>query len=280
MLESQKFKTVVFGGFDRGHVVQYITNMASRFNSDIDLLKKDYESQIQQKNSEISEYEAKCKIFYAEARNLKDQMLQNAMKFEEEVLKKNELVDSKDQVICQMNKKIQALQSQLDAFRDENKKIENKIKYAEMVAKQRVKKIIQKAKLKVQQEYRENLVLAEKESVCLRKKAREEASRILKNAANRAYEFTDSSKKEAKKVVEISQKKADEIICAAKLSVENMLKNGARAVVDDADVGNLEKINVDCDVDFLKNKINEEVEAALEQLNQGFRETEAVSQAV
>ncbi len=267
MLESQKFKTVVFGGFDRGHVVSYITNMASRFNSDVDLLKKDYESQIQQKDSEILEYEAKCKIFYSEVKNLRDQMLQSNREFEEEILKKDELIDFKDQVICQMNQKIKDLESQLDIFRDENKKIENKIKYAEMVAKQRVKKIIQKARLKVQQEYRENLVLAEKEGVCLRKKAREEASKILQNAADRAYEFTAGSKKEAKKMVEISQKKADEIICAARFAVENMLKNGARAVVDDASLGDLEKISVDFDVDFLKNKINEEVEAALRQLN-------------
>ena len=276
MLESQKFKTVVFGGFDRGHVVRYITNMASRFNSDVDLLKKDYESQIQQKDSEILEYEAKCKIFYAEIKNLRDEMLQSNREFEEEILKKTELIDFKDQVICQMNKKIQDLESQLDAFIDENKKIENKIKYAEMVAKQRVKKIIQKAKLKVQQEYRENLALAEREGACLRKKAREEASRILQNSANRAYEFTDGSKKKEKKMVEISQKKADEIICAAKLAVENMLKNGARAVVD-ADMGDMEKISVDFDVDFLKNKINEEVESALRKLNKKRESNEKAS---
>lgn len=277
MLESQKFKTVVFGGFDREHVVRYITNMVSRFNSDVDLLKKSYESQIQQKDSEILEYKAKCKIFYAEIKNLRDEMLQRNREFEEEILEKIELIDFKDQVICQMNKKLQGLESQLSAFREENKKIENNIKYAEMVAKQRVKKIIQKAKLKVQQEYRENLALAERENGCLRKKAREEASKILKNAANRAYEFTDDSKKEARRMVEISQKKADEILCATKLVVENMLKNGAQAVVDDAGLGELEKISVDFDVDFLKNKINEEVEAALKQLNKECDETEASS---
>ena len=76
--------------------------------------------------------------------------------------------------------------------------------------------------------------------------------------------------------VEISQKKADEIICAAKLAVENMLKNGARAVVD-ADMGDMEKISVDFDVDFLKNKINEEVESALRKLNKKRESNEKAS---
>ena len=277
MLESQKFKTVVFGGFDRGHVVRYITNMVSEFNSDLDSLKKEYESKIQQKDSEILEYEAKCKIFFTEVESLGNEMFQRSREYEEEISKKTELIEVKDRVICEMNKKIQDLERELNIFKDENKKIENKVKYAEMIAKQRVKKIIQKAKLKVQQEYRENLDLAEKESLGLRKKAREEASEILKNAANRAYEFTACSKKEAKRLVEVSQKKADEIICAAKLSIENMLKNGARAIVDEAGLENLEKNSFNFDVDFLKNKIDQEVEAALKQLNKNCETNEKAS---
>ena len=277
MLDGQKFKTVVFGGFDRRHVVQYITGMASRFNSDVESLKKGYESQIEKKDSEILEYEAKCEVFLAEIKNLRDQMLQIDKERREEVAKKTELISLKDRTIYEMDKKIKNLQCRLDVFKKENEKIENKVKYAEVVAKERVKKILQQAKQKVEQEYRENLALVEKDGRCLRKKAREEASRILKNAASRAYEFTTESKEEARRMVEGSQKRADEILSSARLAVENMLKNGARLVADNVELGDLEQISVDFDVNFLKSKIDEEVEIALKRLNQECESNEKAS---
>ena len=71
MAEEQKFKTSVFGGFDKKNVVQYITNMMDEFNKKTDSLKKEYEDKIEQSNSIISDYESKYKVSVVQIENLK-----------------------------------------------------------------------------------------------------------------------------------------------------------------------------------------------------------------
>lgn len=267
MAEEQKFRTSVFGGFDKKNVVQYITDMVEKFNCEIDSLKKEHENQIEQKDAEISDYESKYKRSLIQIQNLKNKIAKNEENYQEIIDDKIRLLDSKENTICKMNKKINNMENKINELKTEDEKIENKIKQAEMVAKDRVNKIVKHAKRKIEEEYREHVELADKESRSLRKKAREEASRVLKNAADRAYRITMDSKEETQRLVEAAQSKADGIIAAANIVVEKMLKNSARAVIEGVEEYNVGEVNVNFDVDFLKEKIDNDVSDAVKKLD-------------
>lgn len=266
MAEEQKFRTSVFGGFDKKNVVQYITNMMEKFNGEIDSLRKEHKNQLKKKDDVISDYESKYKRSLIQIQNLKKKISKNEENYQEIVNEKIKLLDSKENTICKMNKKINNMENEISDLKSEDEKIENKIHQAELVAKSRVNKIVKHAKRKIEEEYREHVELADKESRSLRKKAREEASRILKNAADRAYRVTMESKEETQRLVEAAQSKADGIIAAANIVVEKMLKNSARAVIEGVEASNVGEVNVNFDVDFLKEKIDGEVLSAIKRL--------------
>ncbi len=259
MAEEQKFRTSVFGGFDKKNVVQYITNMMEKFDVEIDSLKKEHEDQIKQKDAIISDFESKYKTALIQIQNLKNKMAKNQESYQEIIDEKIKLLDKKENTICKMDKKINNMEIEISELKSEDKKIENKIQQAEMVAKSRVNKIVKHAKRKIEEEYREHVELADKESRSLRKKAREEASRVLKNAADRAYRVTMESKEETQRLVEAAQSKADGIIAAANIVVEKMLKNSARAVIEGVEAFNVGEVNVNFDEDLLKGKIDSDV---------------------
>lgn len=267
MAEEQKFRTSVFGGFDKKNVVEYITNMVNKFNGEIDSLKKEYETQIKQKDSVIADYESRHKKSLVQIQNLKNKISRNEQDYQEVIDEKIKLLDAKQNTICEMNQQINNMESEISDLKNEDEKIENKIKQAELVAKSRVNKIVKHAKRKIEQEYREHVELADKESRSLRKKAREEASRILKNAADRAYKVTMESKEETQRLVEAAQSKADGIVAAANMVVEKMLKNSARAVIEGVEAYDVGEVNVDFDSDFLKEKIDGEVLNAIKRLD-------------
>ena len=267
MAEEQKFRTSVFGGFDKKNVVEYITNMVNKFNGEIDSLKKEYETQIKQKDSVIADYESRYKKSLVQIQNLKNKISRNEQDYQEVIDEKIKLLDAKQNTICEMNQQINNMESEISDLKNEDEKIENKIKQAELVAKSRVNKIVNHAKRKIEQEYREHVELADKESRSLRKKAREEASRILKNAADRAYKVTMESKEETQRLVEAAQSKADGIVAAANMVVEKMLKNSARAVIEGVEAYDVGEVNVDFDSDFLKEKIDDEVLNAIKRLD-------------
>ncbi len=259
MAEEQKFRTSVFGGFDKKNVVQYITKMMDEFNEKIDLLKKEYEDQIKQRDSIISDYESRYKSSVIQIENLKNKIVCNEQNYQEILEDKIKLIDAKENTICKMNRQINNMANEINELKKEDEKIDDKIQRAEIDAKNRVSKIVNHAKRKIERECREHVELADRESRSLRKKAREEASRILKNAADRAYKVTMESKEETKRLVEAAQSKADGIIAVAHMVVERMLKNSAREVIEGLEPHELSDVDVNFDVDFLKEKINTEV---------------------
>ncbi len=259
MAEEQKFRTSVFGGFHKKNVVQYIAKMMDEFSEKIDLLKKGYEDQIKQKNSIISDYESRYKASVVQIENLKNKIVCNEQNYQEILEDKIKLIDLKENTICKMDRQINNMANEINELKKEDEKIDDKIQRAEIDAKNRVSKIINHAKRKIERECREHVELADRESRSLRKKAREEASRILKNAADRAYKVTMESKEETKRLVEVAQAKADGIIAVAHMVVERMLKNSAREVIEGLEPRELSDVDVNFDVDFLKEKIDAEV---------------------
>lgn len=267
MAGEQKFRTSVFGGFHKKNVVQYITKMMDEFNEKIDLLKKEYEDQIKQRNSIISDCECRYKASVVQIENLKNKIVCNEQNYQEIIEEKIKLIDAKENTICKMNKQINNMANEISELKKEDEKIDDKIKRAETYAKNRVSKIINHAKRKIERECREHVELADRESRSLRKKAREEASRILKNAADRAYKVTMESKEETKRLVEAAQSKAYGIIAVAHIVVERMLKNSAREVIEGLESRELSDVYVNFDVDFLKEKIDNEVLSATNKID-------------
>lgn len=267
MAEEQKFRTSVFGGFDKKNVVQYITKIMDEFNKKIDSLKKEYEDQIKQKNSIISDYESTYKVSIVQIENLKNKIASNEQNYQEIIEEKIKLIDEKENTICKMNNQINSLENEINKLKKEDEKIENKIKRAEVDAKNRVNKIINHAKRKIELECREHVEKADRESRSLRKKAREEASRILKNAADRAYRATMDSKEETKRLVEAAQSKADGIIAVAHIVVERMLKHSVREIIEGLEPRKLGDVYVNFDEDCLKEKIDNEVFSAINKID-------------
>ena len=247
--------------------MQYITKMMDEFNEKIDLLKKEYEDQIKQRNSIISDCECRYKASVVQIENLKNKIVCNEQNYQEIIEEKIKLIDAKENTICKMNKQINNMANEISELKKEDEKIDDKIKRAETYAKNRVSKIINHAKRKIERECREHVELADRESRSLRKKAREEASRILKNAADRAYKVTMESKEETKRLVEAAQSKAYGIIAVAHIVVERMLKNSAREVIEGLESRELSDVYVNFDVDFLKEKIDNEVLSATNKID-------------
>lgn len=267
MAEEQKFRTSVFGGFDKKTVVQYIAGMMDEFNKKIDSLKKEYEDQINQKDSIISDYESRYKVSVVQIENLKNKIVSNEQNYQEIIEEKIKLIDEKENTICRMNSQINNMENEINKSKKEDEKIENKIKRAEVDAKNRVNKIINHAKRKIEVECREHVEKADRDSRFLRKKAREEASRILKNAADRAYRATMDSKEETKRLVEAAQSKADGIIAVAHVIVERMLKHSAREIIEGLEPRKLGDVYVNFDEDCLKEKIDNEVLDAINKID-------------
>lgn len=241
--------------------------MMDEFNEKIDLLKKEYEDQIKQRNSIISDCECRYKASVVQIENLKNKIVCNEQNYQEIIEEKIKLIDAKENTICKMNKQINNMANEISELKKEDEKIDDKIKRAETYAKNRVSKIINHAKRKIERECREHVELADRESRSLRKKAREEASRILKNAADRAYKVTMESKEETKRLVEAAQSKAYGIIAVAHIVVERMLKNSAREVIEGLESRELSDVYVNFDVDFLKEKIDNEVLSATNKID-------------
>ncbi len=247
MVEEQKFKTKIFGGFEKKCVVDYIDSLMTKFKDEIKSLEQQHSSQLEELSKQKSQY--KCLV--VEIQRLKNKIRVNDNNYQKIIEKKNQHLDSKEQTMRELNDKINKLNAKIMQYEQMENIQTKRVEKSEQIAKERTNQLIKQAKFQVEQEYKTKMDQADQEIKALHKKAREEASQILRNAAKRANQVTTQFKEESERIIDSAKAKAESIINYANLNYNEKEMDS----------------NIKFDLDLLQNEIEREVEVALKHLD-------------
>lgn len=276
-MEDQNFKFSVFGGFNKKSVVDYVTKIVNNFNLEIENLKKGYEKQIEQKNSEIADLSSSLQNSEGKFKKLNDELveLKNRKQSDDGILKQ---INEKDALILELREEIETLKKGSASIVNEKKILEDKVKKTRDAVKDRVNEIIEQARVKIAEEYRDKIEASKQEGKIIRSSAVKDASKILNNSASLAQKIVDDSKEKIKKFVELAKKEARSLVDSANLVGQKIIKKSAESVFNDRKNVVIDKLSLDDEISKIYSevvgsdfsKINDELLGAVKKLNADF----------
>ncbi len=267
MSDEQKFGSCVFGGFKKDDVLKYIDELLSEHEIEMREIKKEYEDENESFNRELDRKNALISQQEEKIKELEDMVKKHNEEIVEEE-KKDEKLKQNEKKIIELEAKVEKLKKQLQIFEQDGKKNEYDIKRAEYIAREKVSQIVRKGKARAELEYNERLERWKKEKEKLRKKAFDEASRILNNAAARVFNFNSQVKGEVKNFVESARQEAVKIIESAKCIADKILKESAKIALKQSKNFNITEFNLyeQFNVRELDKETDKEVLNALQRL--------------
>ncbi len=269
MAKDQKFGTCFLGGFKKKAVIKYINQLMI-----------EHEQEVKRVKEEAVLLNKKLKEDLEKEQILSNGYKEEIVQLEKTVNEYNRNIDAvmseKDNLIRLQSEKIEELEKKNEQLRDQDldnldyKDNEYQIKKAEYIAKEKVEQIIRKGKAKIEEEYNEKLLQWEDEKEKIKKAALKEASNILNNAASRVFNFNTKVQEESENILKTTKQKAKNILDAAKLVSDKMLKYSARVAFRQSVSNDLPsfKLFSKFDVKILNEQANEEVLIALEKLKE------------
>ncbi len=266
MVDSEQFKTSVFGGFDKQDVIDYIAELMQESETQRAELQQDFENRLQKNEQIIKNYEMRLKQAVVQRQSLREQVREHEENYQRVLMDKNAALDQNAVTIREQQCQIQNLKGQLEHVNDFKEERDRIVQNAQKAAKDKTDQLIQKARQQVEDEYQTRMDEAEEEIRRLHKKAREDASRILQNAAERSRELTSQAQKEADRILESAHRRQEEMIARAEQTAKRSLTQGTAAG------GKRVKPDFSGDADFLdfdriQEEIEREVSAALRHLD-------------
>ncbi len=267
MAKDQKFGTCFLGGFKKKAVIKYINQLMI-----------EHEQEVKRVKEEAVLLNKKLKEDLEKEQILSNGYKEEIVQLEKTVNEYNRNIDAvmseKDNLIRLQSEKIEELEKKNEQLRDQDldnldyKDNEYQIKKAEYIAKEKVEQIIRKGKAKIEEEYNQKLLQWEDEKEKIKKAALKEASNILNNAASRVFNFNTKVQEESENILKTTKQKAKNILDAAKLVSDKMLKYSARVAFRQSVSNDLPsfKLFSKFDVKILNEQANEEVLIALEKL--------------
>ncbi len=253
MFNEQRFGIRAFGGFKKKDVVEYIDDLVKTHEEEIKKLKQSNEDYNKELKIRLEEEIAISNEYKEKIANLEkiiesyDEKLNNVFYEKEDYLK------SQDDYVKELEKKVKDLEKIIATSKNLN--IEENVKKAESIAKEKVKVIVKEGREKIFKEYEEQLKKLEEEKQNLKEEAIKEASQILNNAAQRVQKFNDEIKRHSLKLLE-----------AAELVSNEILRESFKIAFRQSHFSNYDSLLKKFDIKILNETANEEVLAAIERL--------------
>lgn len=269
MSEEQKFGNCIFGGFKKEDVLNYINELLVQHEEEMEEIEEQHKVIDESLNKELDEKRVMCVRYQKEIKMLNEELTLKKGEIEKLVEEKNAIVENEEKRIKELEEEIEKLRAGVQSSEEEERKLENDIKRAEYIARERVNQIIRTGKARAENEYNSRISSWKKEKEDLKKAAYEEALKILNNAAARVYKYNAETKEEIEKSVEIAKKEAQEIIKSAKLIADKILRESAKIAFRQnrsGEAGAEFKICEQYDVKSLNKETDEEVLEAMQKL--------------
>ena len=268
MPDEKKFGVSIFGGFKKKSVIEYINNIIVEHEDELKKIKEYNDIVNEQLKNSLDEERALCKEYKEKVVKLEQNVDEYNESVDSVMQQKDELLRLREQQSLQLEEKIKQLEEELEKFKNIKLEEENEIKRAEYIAQERVNKIIRKGKIRIANEYSEKEKQWEKERESLKQAALKEAVVILNNAAAKVSNFNAEFKKKLEGIVKDSEKKAKDIVTAAKVIADEILKKSLKIaqekgldLLDSENEGNFK-----LDFKFLNESTKEEVKKAVKRL--------------
>lgn len=268
MPDEKKFGSSFFGGFKKKSVINYINNIIVEHEKELKKLKESSDAANEQLKESLEQERALCKKYKEKVIKLEENVDEYNENVSSVMQQKDELLKLREQHSLKLEEKIKELEEELTKFKELKIEEENKIKKAEFIAKERVNQIIRQGKVKITNEYNERAKKWRQEEESLKQDALREVEIILNNAAARVSTFNIEVKKEVDGIVKDAEEKAKDIVCAARIIADEILKKSANIAFEQTSNFACDKnvIKSKFDVSFLNEKAKEEVKNAMKKL--------------
>lgn len=262
-----KFKTNLFGGFNKNDVINYIEKIVKRYENKISNLKKELNIKI----SENEKLSKKLKQMFLQIKNLKKSIEKKEDNFKKAIEEKDCHIKKSEDLNDQLQFKIRVLEKRLLSQSYETKS-SLYIEHAERAAKEKADKIILQAKSQIEKEYNYRIKEAERKSKMILYEANEQAEIISGEAAACARKLLDKSRNEAKQILKAAKQRADdEIQKAQKISEVLLMKDVTSSALDYDDYKmNYVKDGSCVTLDELQQNVEDEIKDSVRDLKDDF----------
>lgn len=273
-LDEQNFKFSFFGGFNKKSVVDYVTKIVDSFNLDIENLKKDYENQLEQKNKKIEKLCVDLQKSDDELKKIKFEFeeFKNSNQHNSDVKK----VEEKEALIVKMRAEIADLKKASNNSKNEAVALEERLKKAQTVAKDRINEIVEQARAKIVAEYNQKMEASKREVKAMREEAVKEISKILNDSAGIVHKIVDETRSRIKQFVHMTKLEAIDLVDSANLVGQRIIKQSAETVFSERKNDVVSRMNLDVEVNNIINsvekslKIDDELLGAVKKLSADF----------
>ncbi len=268
MPNEQRFTSSIFGGFKKKSVIEYINHIIIEHEKEIKKLKETKDASNEELQKSLEEERALCNRYKDKILKLEHNVDEYNENVDNVMKEKDQLLKLQEQHAFQLEEKIKDLEKELEKFKEEQVSQENKIKRAEYIAREKVNQIIKKGKTKITNEYNEKVQKWEEEKENLKQEALKEVARILNNAAVRVSSFNGKAQKEIEIILKEAEKKAQKIVCSARILADEILRKSAKIASDQSSSFDLsqDRICSKFDVRVLNEDAKQDVKDALEKL--------------
>lgn len=273
-MDEQNFKSSFFGGFNKRSVVDYITKIVNGFNLEIENLKKDYEKQLEQKDKKIDVLCANLQESDEGFKKLKTEFdeFRNSNRKSADVKQ----LEEKEALIVKMRAEIEELKKASNPAKNEAVALEERLKKAQNVVKDRVNEIVEQARAKIVEEYNQKMEASKLEVKVMKDDVVKEVSKILNDSASVAHKIINESKGKVMQFVNMAKQEAKDLVDSANLVGQKIIKQSAEAVFSSRKSNSVSKLNLDVEVNDVVDrakkgfKIDDELFSAVKKLNADF----------
>lgn len=262
-----KFKTKVFGGFNKNDVMNYIEGIVKRYEDKISVLKRE----LNVKERENEKLYKQLKQMFLQMQNFKKRIAKNEEDSNQAVEEKERQLKKAEALNNQLEIRIKTLEKRLSKQSYEMSS-SSYIQKAEMAAKEKTDMIILQAKAQIEKEYHYRIKEAKQKSEIILSEANQQAEMISDRAAVCARKLLEKSRSEAKYILKTAKQRADDEIRKAQRMSEVLLMNDVNSSILDYDDHKIKygRNHNAVTLEQLQQNVEDEIKDAVRDLNDDF----------
>lgn len=271
MPTEQKFNSCLFGGFKKEDVIKYINELIFQHEEELEKIKFNRNDEIEKLNSDLEEKQKKVLECEKKIEELEKTIDENKKEFETKIKEKEDVINNKELDLKELKEKINKMNEEFFSIADsENLEKDSalEVKKAEFIAKEKVNQIINKGRLKILKEHKDQIEEYNKNKEILKKNAFKEATHILNTAADKVLKINLQAEEEVQKKFEKYKQKAENIIHSAKILADKIIKESVKIALENSSALNLKEFDVKkkFDIELLNKELDLKVLNAMENL--------------
>jgi len=262
-----KFKTKVFGGFNKKDVINNIERIVKRYEDKISIIKRELNT----KNRENEKLYKQLKQMFLQMQSFKKRIAKNEEDSNQAVEEKERQLKKVEALNSQLELRIKALEKRLSKQSYEMSS-SSYIQKAEMAAKEKTDMIILQAKAQIEKEYHYRIKEAKQKSDIILSEANQQAEMISDRAAVCSRKLLEKSRNEAKYILKTAKQRADDEIRKAQRMSEVLLMNDVNSSILDYDDNKIKygRNHNTVTLEQLQQNVEDEIKEAVRDLNDDF----------